>query len=81
MAMTLPRNVSALINAYAKPITRPDWRTCKDDNIMDIFDELMENKVFNHYFNMTHNIEEYNYYGRVIRQGRRFKGYLPTRWD
>ena len=81
MAMTLPRNVSALINAYAKPITRGDWRTCKDDKIMDIFEELIENPVFNRLFNKEHDIQQYIYHGVVIRQGRRFKGYLPTRWD
>ena len=77
----LPRNVLALIGEYSKPITRADWRDCKEEQSYEIWNELIENPVFNRLFHKEHNIQQYIYHGVIIREGQRFKGYLPTRWD
>ena len=60
--MMLPKNVLRLISEYSKPVTRPDWRTCKP--IITTY--KMYNMVFGDtrpiIFNLCMNIIETDWY-------------------
>jgi hypothetical protein len=62
--MKMPKNVMSLISAYSKPITRGNWKRCKSKYIYDLWDEILDNKVFNYYMNKSPN----------------YAIYLPTSW-
>jgi hypothetical protein len=81
MAMTtLPRNVSALIGEYSKPITRADWRKCKHRYIDNLWDEILENNVYVNYTDKQWE-RKWSFKGNHIFTGRfrRFiEDYLPN---
>ena len=45
--MILPARALLIIHEYSKPLTRPDWRTCKLMTQRILFEDLI---------NLTHNI-------------------------
>ncbi len=55
----LPSRALLIIHEYSKPLTRPDWRTCKRMTQRILFEDLI---------NLTHNINslELNIYDVVL---------------
>jgi hypothetical protein len=46
--MELPDDVLAIIRAYSKPLTRPDWRKIKRICMGSLYNEIMQNKNKKH---------------------------------
>ena len=74
---TMPLRALMLINAYSKPVTRPDWRKCGKGD--DLFDEIIESPVFDVYYNKEYE-RSYTFKGVQIFKGRgRFSGYITSK--
>ena len=63
--MKMPKNITDLISDYSKPVTRGDWRTCKHKYIDELWEEIIDSKVFMYY----------------IHKSQRYADYLPTTWS
>ena len=73
---SLPPNVMALISAYSKPMTRPNWRK---HNQCQLWDEIIDCPVFeSYYYKQVKRM--WSFKGNVIFEGKgRFQGYFGSR--
>ncbi len=72
---TLSIRALLLISQYSKPLTSPDWRTCKPD----IFEEIINNTVFDSYFHKQH-ARVWKFKGNTIFNGRgRYREYITSK--
>ena len=81
---SLPPNVIALISAYSKPMTRPNWRKhnqCqlwREHHWCDLWDQIIDSPVFETYYYKKVK-RMWSFKGNVIFEGKgNFQGYFGS---